>query len=451
MAPKRTRTLSSNASRQTDKLQPKTRSRELTLGRETREHVKGAATRERKLEGSSFLANHLAEKKVVSKKLPQTDAELLKLEQALVVKDKKREELSDSGGSTSSEWLEEPKGGRHRSLPSRKRRRLQELVHTGMETGQSLLEVASVSTRVREQYKKRMEELNRHFQDLHCSLDQPAQIDQALVTLFNTKFLEGEGSHYGDYCMAALMDRHPTYGKHGSSKVPAAWKALKGWRKMCPSRSRLAFPLPVWCAISWRMMVHGHSQKALFNLLQVSTYHRPGTLLGLRRMGLVPPTHRVTGHWSVVTSLTETSQVSKIGDKDDSILLDSSWLQFIDPLLRGLRKGPKEEKVWDFDYGEYLSVFQRCCQELQVSLVPYQARHSGPSIDRASRERDQDEVRKRGCWLTRKSVNRYEKAGRLAATWHKLSASTQASCLAAERHIEAIMLGRDYPHIALPV
>lgn len=60
-----------------------------------------------------------------------------------------------------------------------------------------------------------------------------------------------------------------------------------------------------------------------------------------------------------------------------------------------------------------------------MDAVPYQARHSGPSIDRAANSRTQEEVRKRGGWLARQSVARYEKAGRLAATWQKLPSAVQ--------------------------
>ena len=115
-----------------------------------------------------------------------------------------------------------------------------------------------------------------------------------------------------------------------------------------------------------------------------------------------------------------------------------------------MSRGRKKDLVWDFDYGQYLQVFQQACEELRIDLVPYQARHSGPSIDRASRSRELEEVRKRGGWLTRQSVMRYEKAGRLAATWQKLDADLQMVCKAAEQHLEAIILGRPHPHISLP-
>lgn len=110
--------------------------------------------------------------------------------------------------------------------------------------------------------------------------------------------------------------------------------------------------------------MRGHTTKAIFNLGQLSTYLRPGSLLRLRKLGLVGPTHGVTRAWSVVTSLSETSDVSKTGTKDDSVLLDSTWTAFLGPVLQILANGPKMDKVWTFDYSQYLSVFHDCCQDL---------------------------------------------------------------------------------------
>lgn len=129
-------------------------------------------------------------------------------------------------------------------------------------------------------------------------------------------------------------------------------------------------------------------------------------------------------------------------------LLDSKWLQFLTPILRVLCRGPKMDLVWNFNYAEDMTVFRQACDDLKVGhIVPYQARHSGPSIDRASKDRDMEEVRKRGQWMTRTSVQRYEKAGRLAATWHRLAHSVQMACKSAEKYLEEIILGRDYPAI----
>ena len=118
-----------------------------------------------------------------------------------------------------------------------------------------------------------------------------------------------------------------------------------------------------------------------------------------------------------------------------------SLLLFLKPTLLPLAHAPacfgkagkgKKDKVWTFDYSQYLAIFRACAQDLCLNLVPYQARHPGSSIDRAINAGDQDEVRKRGGWMTKSSVIRYEKAGRLAATWQKLDPSIQQCCRTAE-------------------
>ncbi|CAE7283511.1 nhaD [Symbiodinium necroappetens] len=379
----------------------------------------GSRQKKRRLLGDDGTKNRLVERPLEPIVLPETELQLREMTAAKL----SAPEDCDESESTSSEFRAGREGEKRRCLRSRPRRGLQQLVDFHLKKGttsHSLLEEAAVTPRVRQAYAKRLNELHLFVKEAKLAFDTDEQIDQALVNFFNAKFKEGEGSSVGDYTLAALMDRVPQFGRLGHRKVPNAWRCLQGWRKLCPARSRLAYPLPVWCGVSWRMVAHGHAAKALFNLLQVSTYHRPGALLKLRKMGLVRPTQGVTGHWSVVTSLAETTDA-----KDDSVLIDSPWLLFASPLLEELVKGDKMDYVFNFDYSSYLKVFRQACEDLKLQLVPYQARHSGPSIDRAKNARTQEEVRKRGNWASRQSVARYEKAGRLAATWQKLDLDTQ--------------------------
>ncbi|CAK9106636.1 Uncharacterized protein SCF082_LOCUS49674 [Durusdinium trenchii] len=453
MGPKRTRSLTSDSSHVTNKhtqLQRK-RTRTLSLGRDALEATPTDKKRVRCLDMETFWQNRLKEKKVKGLTLPLTESALQKLSSLEPRRQREdKEELETETSSTMSELKEEPKGKKKRSLEKRPRKPLQHLVDAQLGTGMSFLEAAAITKRVRERYNRSLSALMTFLQSNGFNFSVDQQVDTGLVKYFEMKFTEGEGSHVGDYALAALLDRHPEFGKNGFRKIPHAWRALKGWRKLCPSRSRLAYPLPLWCGIAWRMIARGHLQKGVFNLLQLSTYHRPSTLLKLKKMGLVPPTSGVTGTWSILTSLTETSDISKTGTKDDAVLLDSPFLDFIEPVLRRLAKGPPLAPVWTFTYPEYLEVFNQCAKDLKVEVVPYQARHSGPSIDYAAKLRTLEEIRKRGNWASRKSVTRYEKGGRLAASWNLLSPSTQMACRSAERFLREIVLGLDYPHIPLP-
>ena len=80
-----------------------------------------------------------------------------------------------------------------------------------------------------------------------------------------------------------------------------------------------------------------------------------------------------------------------------------------------------------------------------LNIGPYAWRHSGPSIDRAQNRRSLQEVQKRGRWKQMKSVNRYEKAGRLGMSVQELTSEQLAYCELAERHLGDFICGRRSP------
>ena len=112
-----------------------------------------------------------------------------------------------------------------------------------------------------------------------------------------------------------------------------------------------------------------------------------------------------------------------------------------------MRQGKESDFIWTFSYPDFTREFGRSVKRLgiQHSVVPYMARHSGPSIDRVTGLRDLLEIQKRGRWLQFKSVQRYEKHARLAEVTNSLSAATAAYMMAAEVHLEAVLLHRSPP------
>ncbi|CAE8693166.1 unnamed protein product [Polarella glacialis] len=318
------------------------------------------------------------------------------------------------------------------------------------EDGLTFLEQAAIGLKVRQQYTKDLQAFLDDAARARLPLVTDGQTDEALVKYFNKEYLAGSQAHLGNRVMAAFLDRWPEFGRLGKRKTPRAWRALKGWRRLTPGKSRKAHALPVWAAITWRMIVRQQVRMGIFNLVQVSTYARPGELICLTRSSLIPPTQGVTKYWSLLLSPEEKVERSKTGSSDDSLLLDSPWLQWLGPALHVMKQGPAEENLWGFDYPQYVKQFRNCCQDLQIHVVPYQARHSGPSIDRARVLRTQDEVQKRGRWASRKSLARYEKAARLASTYNQLSLLQRTLFQACEDHIEAIVLGRAFPELTLP-
>ena len=218
---------------------------------------------------------------------------------------------------------------------------------------------------------------------------------------------------------------------------------------MVPSRSRRPQPLALWCALANQMIVHNFVEMAAFTLICVSAYLRPCEAVGLRRRCLVAPAPGVSQTWSLLVCPDEYLVATKTGDADDSIAMDSTWLQWLAPILSILAEGGKGKCVWNFGYPAYVREFRSALARLRVTgVVPYMMRHSGPSIDRSRGWRSQDEVQKRGRWKPHRSLTRCEKHATWGHTMLGYTAVQQAHFIGCEAHIADTVLGMKHPVVA---
>ena len=380
--------------------------------------------------------------------LPETDRSLetldldLRRKQPAVRRTKGLESSSESSTQTSSAGA----GKKTAVLLARVKRRLRNYVDEAMEAnemGFTLLERRAVSRKVEKYYKKELTELEPVLLENKVNVNIDSEVDAALVQHMNGLFFKGEQSHRGDKLLASWMHLHPHYGKFGAKKVPRAWRALKGWRKLTPGRSRAAHSLPVWCGVACRLIAKGFLRMAIFLLLSLCSYARPSAMAQLLKAGAVKPVMGITAHWALLLNPQEHGVPSKTGDFDVSIMLDSPFvLTWINPVMEAITKGNPEDGLWDFTYPQYTKEFGLVVKELGMHLVPYQTRHSGPSIDRSRKWRSQAEVQKRGGWKAFKSVMRYEKHARLALEFNKLGFDLQAHLRECEALLEDVVLGK---------
>ena len=269
-------------------------------------------------------------------------------------------------------------------------------------------------------------------------------MDAALVEYFNTLYLSGHQGHRGEKILAALLDRYPQYGRLGSKKIPRAWRAVRGWRKLTPGTSRRPESLGFWSAVAVELVRQGQLQMAVFTLLSLSAYLRPSEAMGLRRGDVIAPATGVTQHWSLLVAPSERGLATKTGEMDVSVAMDSKWTAgWLPRILKVLSSGEAESCVWRFTYRDFTKLFAKIVAQIGApSTVPYQWRHSGLSIDRSRLYRTQDEVQKRGRWRVVKSVMRYEKHARLAESTHRFSAAMQAHFQNCEAQLADVVLGR---------
>lgn len=162
------------------------------------------------------------EPKINTFKLPQTNKDLEKLEQQIVLHqpDLARTELwSSDASSAESEMQVVRRGDRRRGLESKPKDALKQLVDRGMTApgGLSLLEAAAVTPRVRQNYVRRLKDFMGYVERNRLPIQKSADMDEALVRFFTHRYLSGEGSFVGDYTMAALMDSQPQLESWGAS------------------------------------------------------------------------------------------------------------------------------------------------------------------------------------------------------------------------------------------
>ena len=179
-------------------------------------------------------------------------------------------------------------------------------------------------------------------------------------------------------------------------------------------------------------------------LISVEAYLRPSEAISLTSASLLPPTRQGVLSWVVWLFPSEQRARSKTGESDDTVTLDSGRLGWLTEVMSILSEKKKGEPLFETSYSELFAAMARVTHRLDLALVPYQMRHSGASIDRATLRRSIESIQKRGRWASARSVRRYEKMGRLNESWRTLSATQQAYFLACEARIKRTILRGDY-------
>ncbi|CAE6957111.1 CACNA1H, partial [Symbiodinium sp. CCMP2456] len=304
------------------------------------------------------------------------------------------------------------------------------------------LEQQAVNSQTQQSYVRELKRFTKFAakNKLDTSLKNP--IDHALVQHMNVMYSQAYQSYHGDRLMASVMHRHPSCGRLGGTKLPRAWRALKGWRKLCPGRTRDAYPLAVWAAVAALLVHWGLLSMAVFVMVAVSSYARPSELLNCRKESLVRPASQVTNHWSLLLAPEAEGKTSKTGLFDVSVILDSPFLAtWSSKVFAELKKGMPSHPLWNFTYVEYARAISTAAGRLGVALTPYHTRHSGPSIDRSRNYRSQLEVQRRGQWKSTKSVHRYEKSAKLAQTWNRIPVTKRLFMQLCEDSLTGILGG----------
>ena len=164
----------------------------------------------------------------------------------------------------------------------------------------------------------------------------------------------------------------------GAKKIPRAWRALKGWRKLTPGRSRSAHPLAVWAAMACRMAARGRMRMAVFVLVALSSYARPSALFRCRKFSLVRPVKQITSTWCLLLDAEELGVPSKAKEYDSSRAPDSPFLLRMAPdVLEVLKQEMQTGRLSDFDHGDLVEEISAVNDKLGTEMPACESFHGG--------------------------------------------------------------------------
>ena len=234
----------------------------------------------------------------------------------------------------------------------------------------------------------------------------------------------------GQKLIAAVKHHNPQFTAR--DLFPRYKRAMKGYRKKHPLRSRPPFCKELVALLVSGALALGHRDAALRMMTCFVGYLRPGEARRLLVQHLLQPMrrHGALAKWAIVIApqnddASEPQVLSKTGTMDETVILDHpAWLG---PALANHCKGRDPQALLFTTSAETdVSVFQQILQRVGLrKMCLYQLRHAGASEDLCNGLRSFPEVKARGRWLADSSVRRYAKPATLQRIFATLSPSHQ--------------------------
>ena len=272
-----------------------------------------------------------------------------------------------------------------------------------------------------------------------------------MVTKFNAEILlldygdvlldKKKPMHLFEKIVAATVANVAGLSRKNMSRIT---KALSGFRKAHPPRSRPPVPDELAAAISAVQMAKGYRMSALLTWMGQRCYFRPGERLKIQVQDLLRPAGGAglgRQFWSIQVAPEDRLEPSKTQTFDDTIIVDES--PRLGALLGRLAEG-KAPTAPLFDLSPKLvrQQWSEACLLLGYpELVMYQLRHGGASSDLLARKRSMGEVMSRMRVRTLVTLRRYAKPGRTTLMLQRMSPSVRAFANTALSNIDVVLEG----------
>jgi len=268
---------------------------------------------------------------------------------------------------------------------------------------------------------------------------QPKKMDMEMSQYLDELYKKGEDLSTGSYALAALTFFHPQL--KGKEMMPLSLQGLRGWRRLCPPRSRMPVPYEVVALLSVVALERGLWEVAIVMLLNFFLYLRPAEYQRLRVCDIVRParrSHQALQFWGVLLNPTELGVPSKTSQWDEALNLDLKIHAPLGPAMNKvlrLQNRPKQDLAFSVKSTEVNNFMMEVWEDLGLKELGkphlYRLRHGGATHEIANKLRQTTEVQLRGRWQSIRSLKNYEKGGRLAQLFGLLDRTVQQQCIKA--------------------
>ena len=279
--------------------------------------------------------------------------------------------------------------------------------------GRSFLEQRAVTPRTKQYYHPLLTKFWAFSKELG-EVTSDELLDLHLTDFADHSYFEGQPASMGQKLRAAIADWHPRFSKHGRASLPRFGRALQGWSRLAPGRSRAPLPWLHLVLVCMVLLTGRLREEALFMLTVFACYFRPGEALKILCKDVLAPTPTCP-QVAIQLHPEERGLPSKTGVFDDGVAVDPQYAPQLGKLLLQHAAGRDPDMpLFNLKYTHLRATLQDAFEILNLSDPSlYRLRHGGASFDRAMRFRSLPEVKKRGRWVSDASLRRYEKAVRV--------------------------------------
>ena len=240
------------------------------------------------------------------------------------------------------------------------------------------------------------------------------------------------------------------YRKRALEALDPALETLQACPSAIAEQSRDPCPEDTLFVVLEKMLDAGLVDSAVAAALQYDVYACPSEITELLTAQVIKPRpgagKAFASTWSINFGPSDIGIRSKTGEQDDVVKMGGSGREFTTDIVRAwhLHVGKHELFFPHLSLARLEADLGAAATSLGLEalhLTPHVIRHSGPSNDRYLKRVSRQEAGRRGRWGSDKSLNRYEKHGKLLRQIQKVPADVFKKAVNAKKRFSKKTLG----------